>query len=397
MFVFSGLGPPFDLFIVHQRNSFSLLPLHQLPIPTPQYSLVCFWGFSFFMRAAGITCGGGVDKWWTVSDRHSSKRSLVKVKRSQKNPSASCWSPSLMMIWGLLHLFPGFWNTAYAMINCLLAVDTQCPTYTHLTRTSTLQRFVFSSFNPSRWTPAVCLYVFQSFVIAIQAEDSRTKNRELNSQTLECYTSPLLGYDLVSTLIITFRVMSPKKNHHWHSHPVPAWGFRSTVHLSYMTGRDVTSSPDVRGPDLHGGDSLCCAIGLFFWHHIDKWVNSSICNFCHFLFFTFRSFWQCWFVCILSKWEYFEWRKNKSFYPTCPSCGHGNPRWLLAMGALGNLTTVVLISLNGSIDNSYSASEEDLFEKKKINAIFIALLSSSVCWGKGSLMIFFNGNINEIQ
>lgn len=99
------------------------------------------------------------------------------------------------------------------MINCLLAVDTQSQTYTHLTRTCTLQRFVFLSFNPGRWTPAVCLYVFQSFVIVIQAEDSRTKNRELDSQTLECYTSPLLGYDFVSTLIITFRVMSLEKHH----------------------------------------------------------------------------------------------------------------------------------------------------------------------------------------
>lgn len=71
------------------------------------------------------------------------------------------------------------------------------------------------------------------------------------------------------------------------------------------------------------------------------------------------------------------------------------------MGALGNLTIVVLISLNGSIDISYSTSEEDIFEKKKINAIFIASLSSSICcqrkFNKKCSEPFFNGEINEIQ
>jgi len=61
------------------------------------------------------------------------------------------------------------------MINCLLTVDTQCKTYTHLTHTFTLQQLVFSCDNSRRWTPAVHLYVFQSFVTVIQAENSRTK------------------------------------------------------------------------------------------------------------------------------------------------------------------------------------------------------------------------------
>jgi len=55
------------------------------------------------------------------------------------------------------------------MINCLLTVDTQCKTYTH---TFTLQQLVFSCDNSRRWTPAVHLYVFQSFVTVIQAENS---------------------------------------------------------------------------------------------------------------------------------------------------------------------------------------------------------------------------------
>lgn len=165
MFVFSELGPPSDLFIVHQ-SSFSFPPLHQLPITTPQRPVVCFWGFlNIFMWGAGIACGGGVDGWSTSSDGDSSeisKRLEVKVKRSKKNPSALRGSPSLMMIWGLLAFCPGFWSTVYAMINCVLTADTQCKTYTHLTRTFTLQQLVFSCVNPRRWTPAVHLYAFQS-------------------------------------------------------------------------------------------------------------------------------------------------------------------------------------------------------------------------------------------
>lgn len=175
----SFLNLDLHLFIVHQRSSFSFPPLHQLPITTPQRSVVCFWGFlNILMWGAGIECGGGVDGWSTSSDGDSSeisKRSEVKVKRSKKNPSALFGSPSLMMIWGLLAFCPGFWSTVYAMINCVLTVDTQCKTYTHLTRTFTLQQLVFSCVNPCRWTPAVHLYVFQSFVTVIQAENSRTK------------------------------------------------------------------------------------------------------------------------------------------------------------------------------------------------------------------------------
>lgn len=117
---------------------------------------------NIFMWGAGIECGGGVDGWSTSSDGDSSeisKRLEVKVKRSKKNPSVLRGSPSLMMIWGLLAFSSGFWSTVYAMINCVLTVDTQCKTYTHLTRTFTLQQLVFSCVNPRRWTPAVHLYV----------------------------------------------------------------------------------------------------------------------------------------------------------------------------------------------------------------------------------------------
>ncbi len=78
---------------------------------------------------------------------------------------------------------------------------------------------------------------------------------------LECYTYSLLGYNLVSTLIITFRAMSP--NHLWHYHPVPAWGFRSKVHLSYFTGWDITSSWDVRRDSM-----LPAGVTWAFWFRL---------------------------------------------------------------------------------------------------------------------------------
>lgn len=100
------------IYLLSIKDSFSFLPLHQLPIATPQHPVVCFWGFlNIFMWAVGITCGGGVDGWSTVSDGDSSeisKRLEVKVKESKKNPSVvrGGVSPSLKLIWGLLSLFP---------------------------------------------------------------------------------------------------------------------------------------------------------------------------------------------------------------------------------------------------------------------------------------------------
>lgn len=146
MFVFSELGPSSDLFIVHQRSSFSFLPLNQLPITTPQRLVVCFWGFlNIFMWGAGIACGGGVDGWSTSSDGDSSEiseRLEVKVKRSKKNPSELCRSPSLYDDLRASRFRPGLlkYCVCHAMINCLLTVDTQFQTYTHLTRTFTLQQ-----------------------------------------------------------------------------------------------------------------------------------------------------------------------------------------------------------------------------------------------------------------
>lgn len=172
MFVFSELGPPSDLFIEHQRNSFSFLPLHQLPIATPQHPVVCFWGFlNIFMWAAGIACGGGVDWWSTVLDGDSSeasKRLEVKVKRSKKAPQHCAGVLHSWWFEGFSLSAPAFWSAACTMINCSLTLDTQCQTYTHLTRTSILQQFVFLCVNPHRWTPAVRFCVSK-------AEDSRTK------------------------------------------------------------------------------------------------------------------------------------------------------------------------------------------------------------------------------
>lgn len=177
MFVFSELRPLSDLFIVHQRSSFSFLPLHQLPITTPQRLGVCFWGFlNIFMWGAGIACGGGVDGWSTTSDGDSSEiseRLEVKVKRSKKKPSELCGSPSLYDDLRASRFLPGLLK--YCVCHDELLAYRRHTILNLYTLNTHIHITAVSCVNPHRWTPAVHLYVFQSFVIVIQTENSRTK------------------------------------------------------------------------------------------------------------------------------------------------------------------------------------------------------------------------------
>ncbi len=194
MFVFSELGPPSDLFIKHQRNSFSFLPLHQLPIATHQHPVVCFWGFfNIFMSSRNRIwrrCGQMIDhfRWRLFWDFQEGWRSKLNGQRKPPQQHSA----------GVLHSwwFKGFLLFAlplkyvYAIIKLLTYPRHTMPNYTDLSGTSTLQQFVFSCVTPPppRWTPAVHWYVAHSIVV--QAKDSRTKRANATrSQTLHILLS----------------------------------------------------------------------------------------------------------------------------------------------------------------------------------------------------------------
>lgn len=266
MFVFSELRPSSDLFIKHQRNSFSSLPLHQLPIATHQHPVVCFWVFfqHFYKQQESH-----VEEVWT-DDRPFQMETLLRFPRGWRSKLNGQRKPPQHSA-GVLHSwwFEGFSLFALPFEVCvrhdqLLTYPRQTmPNYTDLTGTSILQQFVFSCVNPPRWTPAVRWYVAHSIVV--QAKDSRTKTANATrSQTLHILLSVTHIRCLVtisSRLVITFRAMSP--NHLWHYQPVPAWGFRSKVHLSYFTGWDMTSSWDVRRVSM-----LPAGVNWAFWFRL---------------------------------------------------------------------------------------------------------------------------------
>lgn len=266
-----------------------------------------------------------------------------KLSGRRKTPQSCAGVRHSMMIWGLLAFCPGFWSTVYAMINCLLTVDTQYQTYTHLTRT-----FTFHQFHVL--TPAdgfqLCICMFQSFVTVIQAEDIGLRRTtqlcvKINSFTnstsswvlhipvawlQSCFDSHYHFSDDVSKPSLT---LSPCASLRLQVHSSPELFHWKRYNLIRRCKKRQIVCYRLEWPELPGSYfSLCWFIGFL----VVKWLKKKkkrrkeiaplsfygiffLLKFFMFLFFTFLCFPQCWFICRLSKWVESKWRNLPYSWP----------------------------------------------------------------------------------